>query len=1400
MRPIRLKLSAFGPYGKTAEVDFSRLSGLFLITGDTGAGKTTLFDGVSFALYGAASGGDARRDSASFRSHFADPKTPTFAELTFSHLGKTYFIHRNPTYLREGLKTPKQHDAEMTCLDDGRQWLGAREVTQAVTALLGLDEKQFRQTMMIAQGDFLRILHAKSDERERIFEEVFGTQAYSRLSRSLKERWSEKRAAREQSLVRYGQLFEELRLDGGGPDAQALKALAAAPDRADEAAALLTALCEADAEKLDALDAEILRAEANRKAAQERLNTGRMVNDGLSRLAQTRAQLAETEAQSETMDALSMERDAAERARRAAKFEEETARIREEGVSRRRRLDEERARLTAAAAELDAAEAALSATDADWQALPALRTRIDRLSRADQALRRAEILSRRVAQARETLKQVQERRAEAERALRAAEAAQTEAAAGRARAEVLSRAAESLKRMAALSEETGSAEADYRAAKADADAARADADAAFDAFMGSQAARLARSLREGEPCPVCGSRAHPAPHPAAEGAPNEDGVRLAQQRSEKMDAQARRLSAEAVARRAQLLELNQSLTAELGREIAPAEAPGESRRAAAEARALLVRIDETAETLRRARIAAEAADAEARRGSESLAADQASLRALLQEAQAAMAREEATSNFANTNSAAHPTGAAISARREDAAGAGTPDNLAASDSSTADARGYADANGIPQPSGAAISARREGAAEAGTPDNLAASDSSAADARGYADANGIPRRSGEALAALHGDAAGADALGNPAALNGSTVDARGYADANGIPQPSGAAISARREGAAEAGTPDNLAASDSSAADARGYADANGIPRRSGEALAALHGDAAGADAFGNSAAFDGRAMDARGYVDTNGIPRRSGEALAARRGDATEADALGNPAAFDGRAMDARGCAEADGTSRRSSEALAALHGDAAGADAFGNSAAFDGRAMDARGYVDTNGIPRRSGEALAARRGDATEADALGNPAAFDGRAMDARGCAEADGTSRRSGAALSARREDATAKNESAAFPPSGESSAEASDIPSPEAILSRRGEVERELGALNARVERVERERRAAEERAKAARSGRDGARSACDTLDAQCERLRSDWLKAKADFAAALSEQGFADEAEYRAARRDDGQISRMQSKIEAHAQSLQTLGQSLSELRQRWEGAQPVDFDAAGRALAEAEEALAQRRAERQALSTRAEVNRSALKRLRAEAVRLGRVRAEFGLCDNLYRTVSGQLAGAERISLETYVLQYYFRRVVAAANQRLTRMSAGRFYLECRMEEGKKNTRSGLGLNVLDAYTNRDRDVKTLSGGESFLASLALALGFADVVQASSGGVRLDTMFIDEGFGTLDEETLSRAMAALTRLTEGDRLVGVISHVAQLRESIDSQIIVRGSPSGSRLSMETVR
>ncbi|MBQ8087681.1 MAG: SMC family ATPase, partial [Clostridia bacterium] len=195
MKPLKLTLSAFGPYLLPTEVDFSRLGGrgLFLITGDTGAGKTTLFDGITFALYGTASGGRDRRDSAAFRSDFADPKQETWVELTFEHRGRTYRLRRNPSYEREGFKTQRRHDAEMTCLETGQVWTRAKDVTDEVVRLLGLTEQQFRQTAMIAQGDFLRILHAGSDERELMFREIFGTQLYNRIGERVAEDWKRAR-------------------------------------------------------------------------------------------------------------------------------------------------------------------------------------------------------------------------------------------------------------------------------------------------------------------------------------------------------------------------------------------------------------------------------------------------------------------------------------------------------------------------------------------------------------------------------------------------------------------------------------------------------------------------------------------------------------------------------------------------------------------------------------------------------------------------------------------------------------------------------------------------------------------------------------------------------------------------------------------------------------------------------------------------------------------------------------------------------------------------------------------------------------------------------------------------------------------------------------------------------
>ena len=151
---------------------------------------------------------------------------------------------------------------------------------------------------------------------------------------------------------------------------------------------------------------------------------------------------------------------------------------------------------------------------------------------------------------------------------------------------------------------------------------------------------------------------------------------------------------------------------------------------------------------------------------------------------------------------------------------------------------------------------------------------------------------------------------------------------------------------------------------------------------------------------------------------------------------------------------------------------------------------------------------------------------------------------------------------------------------------------------------------------------------------------------------------------------------------------------------------------------------------------------------------------------------------------------------QYYFKQVVAAANRRLTVLTDGLFVLRCREIAADRVHQSGLDLDVLDRGTGQWRDVSTLSGGESFLASLALALGLSDTVQGQSGAVRMEAMFIDEGFGTLDDNALRNSLKVLSGLADGKRLIGVISHVHDLEERIEKQIVVSKTLKGSRVDL----
>lgn len=197
--------------------------------------------------------------------------------------------------------------------------------------------------------------------------------------------------------------------------------------------------------------------------------------------------------------------------------------------------------------------------------------------------------------------------------------------------------------------------------------------------------------------------------------------------------------------------------------------------------------------------------------------------------------------------------------------------------------------------------------------------------------------------------------------------------------------------------------------------------------------------------------------------------------------------------------------------------------------------------------------------------------------------------------------------------------------------------------------------------------------------------------------------------------------------------------------------------------------------------------------------RVGAKQQEIAEVEGKYKWMKALSDTANGMLTGKQKIEFETYIQMTYFDRIIRRANLRLLTMSSGQYELK-RAEEkeySNKKEKAGLELCVIDHYNATERSVKTLSGGESFQASLSLALGLSDEIQSNAGGIRLDSMFVDEGFGSLDEESLSQAIRALTQLTEGSRLVGIISHVSELKEQIEKKIVVTKSRSKEGVSSD---
>lgn len=211
-------------------------------------------------------------------------------------------------------------------------------------------------------------------------------------------------------------------------------------------------------------------------------------------------------------------------------------------------------------------------------------------------------------------------------------------------------------------------------------------------------------------------------------------------------------------------------------------------------------------------------------------------------------------------------------------------------------------------------------------------------------------------------------------------------------------------------------------------------------------------------------------------------------------------------------------------------------------------------------------------------------------------------------------------------------------------------------------------------------------------------------------------------------------------------------------------------------------------------------IHARIQANAFSLENIRMKCDEIAFVEEKLTCMRSLSETANGNLGGKkEKIMLETYIQMNYFDRILERANSRLLSMTNGQYELIRRKETDNYKMQSGLELDVKDYYNGSVRSVKTLSGGESFKASLALALGLSDEIQSSGGGIQLDTMFVDEGFGSLDDESLAQAINALSGLAEGNRLVGIISHVNDLKQRIDKQIIVKKDKTGASTAVINV-
>lgn len=502
MRPLQLTISAFGPYAGRTEINMDQLgkSGLYLITGDTGAGKTMIFDAITFALYGSPSG--TNRDPGMLRSKYAEPSTPTEVRLTFQHKGSIYEIRRNPEYERpakRGKGTVKQAaDAELV-LPDGNIYTKVREVDKKVLEILGIDKNQFSQIVMLAQGDFMKLLFADTKQRQEIFRDLFQTRYYQTLQTRLKSDAKDVYSSCMDAKKSIEQYISEISCGEHSVYAPQVKEAKEGHLSAAKVIELLGYMTEAGRE------------------IDEKIQTQLNILD--QKIEDTNKKIGYANNTSELLK----KKEVAQKTADGKRQEKEKAQVKlSDSESVRNQIRDDRSKADSLAHELPAYDQLETLTSQILDLENDLKVKKGEADTANKEISRADSSIKKIKEEMANLSDLEE-----------PGLLESKLKDMKRRADDYNSLASDIKGYESLALEKENKGGLYRKRRDEYEAAAREYQQAHRLYMDNQAGILAETLEEGLPCPVCGSLEHPSPSVLPEEAPNEKELKELKEKADK---------------------------------------------------------------------------------------------------------------------------------------------------------------------------------------------------------------------------------------------------------------------------------------------------------------------------------------------------------------------------------------------------------------------------------------------------------------------------------------------------------------------------------------------------------------------------------------------------------------------------------------------------------------------------------------------------------------------------------------------------------------------------------------------------------------------------------------------------------------------------------------------------